>query len=286
MNKKEVDETQPNSADETTQPVTTNGETCPSKKAEHHIDADWLKHFYKECGREVTLAYSTLNQMKNWAMIIAGAVLSGLSFGAVSRTYPNERMFIGVVIAYAFTLRFFVRAILCYINLLRWNTLQSKILHVMLRSNIQNKTIDFTTAPHTELLQTIEQLYVNWRSPISRKSQVLANLKLGFSLLFALSLFFLLWGALSLWDRHLVQGLIVFAIGNTFVEINDFLTSRYFDTTEAHERRTSRKKEAYSIFPIPESPATYILTWVIVLLTSLLVSFRDSIWKVISALCP
>ncbi len=43
------------------------------------FDDAWLHDFYKECGREATLAYTTLNQMKNWAMVIAAAALSGLT---------------------------------------------------------------------------------------------------------------------------------------------------------------------------------------------------------------
>jgi len=99
------------------------------------ISFKWVENFYKECGREITLAYTTLNQMKNWAMVIAGAVLSGLAFGSAAGTYPTKPMFIGVVIAFAFTLRFFIRAILCYINLSRWNTLQRETLEAMIWTN-------------------------------------------------------------------------------------------------------------------------------------------------------
>src|SRR5690242_13218613 len=95
----------------------------------------WAENLYKECGREITLAYTTLNQMKNWAMVIAGAILSGLAFGSAAGSYPNKPMIVGVVIAFAFTLRFFIRAILCYINLSRWNTLQRETLKVLIWTN-------------------------------------------------------------------------------------------------------------------------------------------------------
>src|SRR5437667_1333397 len=100
-------------------------ESTGSLPASEPLCDSWLHDFYKECGREVTLAYTTLNQMKNWAMIVAAAAISGLSFGTSGRHYPNPVMFVGVVIVYVFILRFFVRAILCYINLTRWNKLQS-----------------------------------------------------------------------------------------------------------------------------------------------------------------
>src|SRR2546422_4438514 len=124
------------------------------------IDLDWLETFYKECGREVTLAYTTLNQMKNFAMIIAGAVLSGVSFGAGAQNYPSGPMFVGVVIAYAITLRFFVRAILCYINLIRWNRLQSKIVNFMLlaKPKMQDPSAQMNSA-YAELRGLIQSLY-------------------------------------------------------------------------------------------------------------------------------
>src|SRR6202035_267743 len=95
-------------------------ETDP-REAPTVLDEAWLHDFYKECGREATLAYTTLNQMKNWAMVIAAAALSGLPFGSKSSDYPTPIMFAGSVIVYTFVLRFFIRAILCYINLIRWN---------------------------------------------------------------------------------------------------------------------------------------------------------------------
>src|SRR6202521_911884 len=89
-------------------------------------DYKWLDSFYRECGRETTLAYTTLNQMKNWAMIVAAAALSGMPFGSKSSDYPTPIMFAGAVIFYTFILRFFVRAMICYINLIRWNLLQAR----------------------------------------------------------------------------------------------------------------------------------------------------------------
>lgn len=69
-------------------------ETAPPPE----LDKAWVETFYRECGREVTLAYTTLNQMKNWAMTVVAAALSGLAFGSKSADYPNKYMFVGVVI--------------------------------------------------------------------------------------------------------------------------------------------------------------------------------------------
>lgn len=96
------------------------------------FDDGWLENFYKECGREVTLAYTTLNQMKNWAIVTAAAAISGLAFGTAASNFPNVPMFTGTVIVYAFVLRFFIRAIICYVNLIRWNTLQKDCIELKL----------------------------------------------------------------------------------------------------------------------------------------------------------
>lgn len=122
---------------------------APDKKADDArqqilpqlIDDDkWLDSFYRECGREVTLAYTTLNQMKNWAMVVAAAAISGLSFSssAQQNQYPSLPMFVGTVVVYVFVLRFYIRAILCYTNLLKWNKLQADCLSLKLLQPARN----------------------------------------------------------------------------------------------------------------------------------------------------
>lgn len=234
------------------------------------ISLKWLENFYRECGREITLAYTTLNQMKNWAIVIAGAILSGLSFSAAAGDYPNRTMFVGVVIAFVFTLRFFIRAILCYINLTRWNVIQNGILTLMLwRDDQKTPAQDEPQLAKVEAL--IRDLYFSWHSPVNRSTQIAANLKLGFSLLFGLCLFFLVWGGSTLATDHLVQGLLVFAVGSTLVEFSDFFTSRFFDTKEAYEKRRTKPK---AVFPTPQTRSGYMVGWVLVLVLSLFISFR------------
>ena len=70
--------------------------------------------------------------MKNWAMIVAAAALSGLPFSGRATEYPTPMMFAGIVVVYTFISRFFIRAILCYINLVRWNVLQSDCVELKL----------------------------------------------------------------------------------------------------------------------------------------------------------
>ena len=241
--------------------------------APERFDQKWLEAFYRECGREVTLAYTTLNQMKNWAMIVVAAAISGLSFGTTAGTYPNVSMFVGTVIVYTFVLRFYVRAILCYINLGRWNRLQADCVALTLvqGSPGPGERAKTRTELEARLQEDIENYYHGWLSVYDRKRQVFSNLKLGFALLLGLPTFFLVWGAVALWANPIVRGLTVFALGDTLVELNDFLRSGFFDDLKAHERRKARGK-VHEIFPVPMSRSGFLVTWVVVILLSVVVA--------------
>lgn len=269
----------------TTSPTTP--EPVPPKPLQHSEapNNNWLETFYKECGREATLAYTTLNQMKNWAMIVAAAAISGLAFGAKSADYPAPVMFAGAVIVYVFVLRFYIRAILCYINLVRWNVLQSDCIQLNLMPKRGSSTQNEPEL-RKKLEDDLQNYYFAWLSPIPRKEQLYQNLKLGFYLLFALSLFFVVWGAVSLWvNSALVRGLTVFAVLDTVLEFNDFAKSKYFDDVSAWERRQKRGK-LYEIFPIPASRGAFLLGWVATLSISLIVAGWSSVKAaVITAIC-
>jgi hypothetical protein len=241
-----------------------------SGTSEAALDPKWVDTFYRECGREVTLAYTTLNQMKNWAMTITAAALSGLAFGTASKDYPNKSMFVGVVLVYVFVLRFYVRAILCYINLLRWNRLQTDCIELNLVPRIRQGAQPKQEAElELQLREDIQHYYFEWLSPIDRKTQLFSNLKLGFGLVFALTLLFLFWGLLNLWQERLVKALFIFAVGTTLVELNDFLKSRFFDTIDASQKRKDWSK-AQEIFPVPGTRGWYLASWLFVIVVSIM----------------
>jgi hypothetical protein len=251
---------------------------APAAPEPERLNADWVDTFYKECGREVTLAYTTLNQMKNWAMTVAAAALSGLAFGTSSASYPNRYMFVGVVVVYVFVLRFYIRAILCYINLSRWNKLQSDCVELRLISRVRvGEPARTAQALETQFRNDVQDYYFRWLSPIDRKTQLLSNLKLGFGLVFALTLFFLFWGSLNLWHDRLVKALLIFCIGTTIVEFNDFFKSTFFDTVSAYQNRKSWSK-AQQIFPVPASRGWYLSSWILVIGISVVFSEWPSIW--------
>jgi hypothetical protein len=242
------------------------------------LNEEWLHDFYKECGRETTLAYTTLNQMKNWAMIVAAAALSGMPFGSKSSDYPTPIMFAGAVIVYTFILRFFVRALICYINLIRWNVLQARCVELKL---VSDPIRPGATAESREkqFRDALQHYYFEWLSPLSRKDQIFQNLKLGFYLLFGLSLFFMIWGATVLWQHYFVRGLVTFAVLNTLLEAHDFFNSKYFDDVAADKKRNARG-QARNVFPVPRSRGAFLAGWIF----NLVASTAVAVWPKISSL--
>jgi hypothetical protein len=277
-------------SDSDTAPITSNLAQSPSLVTASNDDDfnRWLEHFYKECGREVTLAYTTLNQMKNWAFVIVAAVVSAVvslsksGTAGIADASAQLAIYTGSLIVYVFTLRFFVRAILCYINLLRWNNLQNAIVSFKIVQPEPNRGAGIKTPSQlkTELLTKIQDLYFSWRSPsrIGRKTQLLANLKLGFALLFALPIFFaLMSGGRVLADSGLARGVSIFAVLYTAVELLEFLRGTWFDTPEAYAKRTrGRDRE---IFPSPVSSSEYLLY----VLSTILVSVIVGLWPQIAS---
>lgn len=237
----------------------------------------WIEHFYKECGREATLANTMRIQMTNWAMVIVAAFISAaVTLGrpsADAKSTVSLGMYAAAVGAYVFNLRFFVRAILYHINLARWNKLQASIVAAYLVPPHPKNERAASPAPQAVRLQLqtqIQDYYHNWRSPIDRKTQIVQNLKLGFVLVLALPTFFVIVWSVELWDYWLVRGLAFFAFGSTVVELTDFCRSSYFDTPT----RNSLRKSKIQIFPVPVSQGGYLLTW----LLNLLISSVIALW--------
>lgn len=259
------------------------------------FDESWLRDFYKECGREATLAYTTLNQMKNWAIVIQAAILAGVAsmlrgtsnVAPDSTTFtPNLALFVGASLAFLFTLRFFVRGILCYVNLLRWNQLQSSIVKAFLApGNSSTGSIPPPSKDRLDRLQRdIDNYYHGWKATVPRSHQLTANLKLGFGLLLTLPFPFLIWGAVQLWSNSFVQALGVFTVGGISIEVSDFLRSGYFDTPEVAERKrrpSSRPQDPP--FPRPHHGYGYVMAWVLNLMIAMALAVRPLIRDL---LCP
>lgn len=224
-------------------------------KSETGLDFEkWLEHFYKECGREATLAYTTLNQMKNWAVLIVGAALSAvvtISKGGAANAERDAAIFVGAAVAYVFALRFFIRAIICYDNLIRWNNLQKAIVSYKL---VPDKTPGMSAE---ELKEKIRQLYHGWRVPshMTRPKQLRDNLKLGFGLLLLFPIVFAAAFAGHVVATYFGAAVTFFCVGYTVVELSDFIRSPLFDTPEVFARRRTGARE---MFPTPDYGTDYL----------------------------
>lgn len=270
----------------------------------------WLGEFYRECGREVTLAYTTLNQMKNWAMVVIAAYFSTVCSLFLKQDNSGDLIgvVVGAVIAFVFTLRFYFRSIICYINLVRWNILQRDIISIKIDApapdtTVQKKiNIDFLRWNSAQLnvmsdksssgvesdksdvkfKNDFENYYINWLSPIPRTSQIISSLKIGFALLFIIPLFVIIWGGINYWNSDIVKSVVVFCLGCVFVEFSDFYRSSIFDTPEIRNKRKLQKDH----FPTPSTTIYYIKAWVFTVLLSVSAFFWKLIWLTLKFYIP
>jgi hypothetical protein len=246
------------------------------------LDADWLRDFYKECGRELTLAYTTLNQVKNWTLFVQGSIIASVaSFSRPLTASPGEPMgpqvafpvVIGSLLAYVLTLRFFVRAIHCAINLSRWNVLQSDIVQFKLAARVRGDgTVLSMQAIERRLRSDIQNYYHRWLSPVSRPSQIASNFRLGFGPLMALQALLIVWGATVTWDHTIIRALVAFAVGATLIQSYDFWISCDFDTPDDADARRIKKH--------PPTSLAYTVQWVALLAISVVIA----LWPWIASL--
>lgn len=101
--------------------------------------------------------------------------------------------------------------------------------------------------------------------------------------MFGLSLFFVTWGAIALWQTPLVKGLVTFAVLNTALETIDFFRSKFFDDVKAAERHRN-KGRAYETFPISKSHGAFLGGWIFNLTVSAGVAMWPKIVPVLEKL--
>jgi hypothetical protein len=229
---------------------------------------DFLKEFYKECGREVTLAYTTLNQMKNWAIVVSAAIAAAIASMLKSPAFTTHEsdaqlVFLGAMLAYLFTLRFFVRAIICYVNLLRWNRLQSDIARLKL--SFDSRSTKSKSELQDEVSSSVDLYYHRWLSTIGRWAQITSNLKLGFGLLLVLPVFAMVWSGVVSWATCYTRAATIFVIGGTAIELYEFMTTSFLDTKEVSSRRNANDRNR---FPGPSGKSTTFAMWTALLIVS------------------
>jgi len=186
------------------------------------MERKWLESFYKECGREVSLAYNVLNQTNNWGITMAVAVVATcflgtarIKGGSINLTYPTLLQWYLVIFGWIIMVRFFVRSALGLVNMYRWNELINSTCKVLSLP----ETYPDLPLLNRNLAKKIEAFFFNWRSPKTRWFIVWRNLKLMYLWFFIIILSLFIWGIIVL-DKTILfwVGLSLFIIP-TIIEI-------------------------------------------------------------------
>jgi hypothetical protein len=165
------------------------------------MERKWLEAFYKECGREVSLAYEVLNYSNNWGVTLVAAVLATgflstvrIQDNRVIIQYPTIIHWYYLVFAWIVMIRFFVRSALGLGNMYRWNVLiyaSSKILSLPENHPYQPIFIN-------NFAKKIDAYYYKWKSPIKKQKLIWQNLKLMYFWFFLVILALFIWGLIRL----------------------------------------------------------------------------------------
>ncbi len=140
-------------------------------------DKEWLKRYYDQVGREITLAFNTINVNTGWAFTLFSLLVSGIFLSGV---FPDIRTFSVLLLISVLLIRFFVRTSLGYQNLIRWNKFRNSIDKIFLGADA-NGSIE------TDLRKSIAVYDWRWVSPIPRHKLFLSNLRYGFWAMFLLT---------------------------------------------------------------------------------------------------
>jgi hypothetical protein len=191
------------------------------------IDRKFLDTFYRECGREVTLAYTVLNQTNTWAITFFAAVIGSSLIGLVKRSgdtysfdYPNTFHWLYLILAWGLLLRFVQRSALALSNMYRWNKLGASVwtLAALPEGHSLQPTLN------DELVQLVDELMIRWQDPRSKGYVLWGTLKLMYIGPLIVLITLILWGAVVLprdalywWGIH---GLIVWTLVESLFFIN------------------------------------------------------------------
>jgi hypothetical protein len=151
---------------------------------------DLARLTYENAGREITQAFSVMNA--NMALVAGtlAALLAALGAGELfasegrSNGFPefSSVSLLVLTLAYPLVVRFFIRSLIAYQNLLRFNSVQ-KAAWRFLASEIS-----------WEAFERHQSLYVHeWKSPKTLSRLIVENLKYGYFWVFAVATLPLAW---------------------------------------------------------------------------------------------
>jgi hypothetical protein len=192
------------------------------------IDRKFLDTFYRECGREVTLAYTVLNQTNTWAITFFAAVLGSSLIGLVKKDvvssnysfdYPNQYHWLYLILAWGLLLRFLQRSALALSNMYRWNELATAVWEILALP------ADHPKQPilNDELVELVNKLMMNWREARSPWYVFWGTLKLMYLGPLIILIGLIAWGVIDLPKNQLYWVGISSVYLWTVVELKFFL---------------------------------------------------------------
>ena len=196
------------------------------------INRSWVRQFYQECGREVSLAYNVFNHTNSWGLTLTTGIVAvvfltaiGINGSQVTFRYPNIAYWYAIIVAWIIMVRFYVRSCLALVNMYRWNTL------IYAASKILSLPRGHASVPVFErnFAKKVKAYFYEWRSPIPRYKLVRECFKLIYIWFFMIIVGLIIWGAIALYDGQMLWiGGILLLLVPTAWEIYSFLTYRGF----------------------------------------------------------
>jgi hypothetical protein len=192
------------------------------------LDRKFLDTFYRECGREVTLAYTVLNQTNTWAVTFFAVVMGPSLIGLVTRDaggvytfdYPNVFYWLYLIIAWGLLLRFLQRSALALSNMYRWNELATATWEVAALPSDHPQLSEL----NDKLVELVDRLMMKWQDPRSPMKIAWGTLKLMYLAPFLVLLVMITWGIVALQrNAQYWAGIGIFVLW-TFLEAAFFVT--------------------------------------------------------------
>ena len=175
-------------------------------KKDIRFDSDWLRDFYGQVGREVSLARESQRETHNWVItLVGGAVAAVWALGGSDFNYPTISSFIVVLAITPLVFRFFVRSCLEYQIFNRWIALRNTLdIYFFTKENKP----EIAAIAMQSLAEQIQIYYFQWKQPKTNWKMIKDNFQLAYGWPFILLFILITWGLIML----PLAGLALYAI--------------------------------------------------------------------------
>lgn len=143
------------------------------------LDSDWLRVFYAEVGREVTLARESQRETHNWIIAVAGGIITAAwALSNAESFYPSEKSLLLVILMVPLIFRFFVRSCLEYQIFNRWSSLRNALDDYYFTKTIHK---ELNNTAMESLIEQIRLYYFQWKQPKPFGKMLKDNLNLAYA---------------------------------------------------------------------------------------------------------